>query len=132
VASLAFGAYLTIVLVVLLVTTDALHRCVAKALYIFVAGFAFDRLGCVRIFQLEPRFVMRKQCRLPVIRGMAVAALLSQIRSMLVVLFVTGEAFLAGLLVHDAFVARFAFRLFVFAKQWEFGLGVVKANGLSP
>jgi hypothetical protein len=132
VAALALGACLALVLVVLLVATDALHRCVAITLYVFVTGFAFDGLGCMRIFQLEPRLVMRKQGRFPIIGRMAIATLLPQIRSMLVVLLVAGKTVLAGLLVHHAFMAGFAFRLFVFTQQGEIGLCVVKANGLRP
>jgi len=116
-AGLALAANLAFVLVMLLMAADAQHRCVTVTLDVFMTGVALDGLRGMRTPQPEPSLVMLKQCGLPVIRRVAVSALLPQCCDVLIVFLVARKTVFASLLVHSPFMARLAFGFQMFPQQ---------------
>lgn len=128
VAFRAFRTLLALVLVVLLMTTEAFQRRLAKAAQVFMAGLAIHRGFAMRIAQHElGKFVLEAPLRLlPVALGMAFGALLTQVTLVFVVLRMAAQAILGRFLEHRALVAILANGLGVFAEQGETGLVVVE------
>ena len=134
VALLAAIAERVVVLVVLLVTSDAGHRSLPELAEVSVTVLTLDLAGGVRVPQgeLGPLVVELARDRLPVLFDVALGAAVTQCRLVLVVLFVAVDALAGCLAIERILVTVLAGHLEVGPEQRELGLGMVEAGRLLP
>ena len=118
---LAGDALLSLVLVILLVTTDTIRPRLSHTGKVLVTGCALDSGQRVCVAQNKPGPVVIEAARrgLPVALAVAVSTLLAQGPVVLVILLVTGQAILGSFLEHRALVTFLAFHFGMLAQQGE-------------
>ena len=120
--------FLSLVLVILLVTAETIHGRLSQARQVLMARSALDRRSGVRVTQNKSGLVVTKTAPrvLPVTLAVTIPAALAKRCIVLVVLPVTGKTIPGSLLEHCALVAFPAFNLGVLAQQGETAQIMVK------
>jgi hypothetical protein len=133
-ALFTLGPQLILVLVILLVAADAIHRSVAIAAKIFVTGVTsnFGIGMAIAQFELGAVMVEAPLHTFPISLGMALGTLFTQVAEVLVVFLVAPDALFGRLFVHCAFVTFLALGFGVLAKQGKCRCFVVELGRLFP
>ena len=125
---LAGDALLPLVLVILLVTAEAIRRRLSHTGKILVTGCALDsgQRVCVAQNKLGPVVIEAAHRGPPVALTVTITTTLAQRPVVFIILLVTGQAILGGFLEHHAFVTFLAFHFGMLSQQGETAQIVVK------
>ena len=128
---LAGDALLPLVLVILLVTAEAIRRRLSHTGKILVTGCALDsgQRVCVAQNKLGPAVIEAAHRGPPVALTVTITTTLAQRPVVFVILLVTGQAILGGFLEHHALVTFLAFHFGMLSEQGETAQIVVELLG---
>lgn len=134
VALFTLGTELILVLVVFLMTADAVQRGVAVTAKIFVTSVTFNFRIRMAVAQFETGLVMVEAPfgTFPVTLGMAFTTLFSEVADMLVVFLMAANALFGSLFEHGVLVTFLAIHLGVLAQQGKRRCLMVKLGRLLP
>lgn len=120
--------FLSLVLVILLVTAETIHGRLSQARQVLMARSALDRRSGVRVTQNKSGLVVTKTAPrvLPVTLAVTIPAALAKRCIVLVVLPVTGKTIPGSFLEHCTLVAFLAFNLGMLSQQGETAQIMVK------